>query len=550
MSRSQGIGWAVALWLLASTAQGQGVRPLAVEPADLTNRKDLVGKEVVVDDRGGFQYHNENRAFDAINLRRAPDVQFKLPQRLWLKSSPPSSAVKVQGVLRHDANGWWVAVTSYEPLPTDIDRLGRAVAQLGRTDTEGREAWARWGLRRAEEFGKLARQREPNKPTGEEALLARSREILADIIRQEGDRPPVKDADKYWLALAQRARGDALAEPEPSSQAHRGFRAALAATSTADGLAQLVSKIEAFFPSAPKPTANAPDLAKWEKAYNANPADGYRAADPATRLALDHRLWADATQKRLQKRAADDPKSILSLAEDASRLLPDRPQFAAGLVEKGLSDAEGDVGKLRQAEVDSLAATYRDQLHQPERAIALYKAWLDDQKERRLSPRDAEGRIALADQYKTLLDDRSTAVTLLRDAWKIDPGSREVADAFRRYGFKKENERWVELARPKSADVAAAAEKVADASLPDLPAAAPGRSATDSLLNLTADAVRTRMNGKPDRKVLVATQGQVIEQWIYVLPKQFVYINFVRQPTDPRLHVVSRYSVPRLPRGR
>ena len=87
---------------------------------------------------------------------------------------------------------------------------------------------------------------------------------------------------------------------------------------------------------------------------------------------------------------------------------------------------------------------YRVTLQQPEKARALYRSWLDEQKNRRLSPRDAEGRIALAEQYEALLDDRATALSLLRDAWKIDPESREVADAFRRQGFRKVNNEWVE----------------------------------------------------------------------------------------------------------
>ena len=536
------VGLAVAGWLLAlaTLASGQGALPAVVEPDALTKRQDLVGKEVLIDDRGGFQYHGETRSFDEINLRRAPEVQFKLPKRLWLKSSPTAAAVKVRGTLHHDARGWWVDVVSYEALPTDIDRLNRAVSQLGRSDLDGREAWARWGLRRADEFSKLARQRDPNKPSAENPLRARAREILADVVRQQGDRPPAKDAADHWLALARRARADSLAEPEPSAQAHRACRALLAATTTAEGLSALVAKIEAFFPNSAKPTGALADWARWEKAYAAQPADGYRAADPETRLALDHRLWADATQKLLTARAADDPKSTLSVAEDAARQLPDRPEFAAGLVERGLSDATHDVGRLRQSEVDALATTYRDQLHQPERATALYKSWLDDQKDHRLSPRDAEGRIALADQYQSLLNDRATAVTLLRAAWKIDPGSREVADALRRYGLKRTQDDWVELSRSKGPE--------ADAPHGEPPPNEPKRATTDSLLNLGPDEVRIRMSGKPDRKVLVASQGQVTEQWIYVLPKQWIYVNFVRKATDSRLHVVSRYAVTRTTR--
>src|SRR5207245_585722 len=156
-----------------------------------------------------------------------------------------------------------------------------------------------------------------------------------------------------------------------------------------------------------------------------------------------------------------------------------------------------DVGALRQSEVDALAKVYRDRLHQPERAQALYRAWLDDQRNRRLSPRDAEGRIALAEQYENLLDDRTTAVALLRAAWSIDPQSREVADAFRSRGFRKLNGAWVEPG--KSSTVAAppaqpgladdgkggAAAVEIERAVVEVPA--PGRK--DSLLNATPEQV-------------------------------------------------------------
>src|SRR5439155_19577955 len=121
------------------------------------------------------------------------------------------------------------------------------------------------------------------------------------------------------------------------------------------------------------------------------------------------------------------PKSHLCLADEAGGLLPDRPRVASGLLDKGLNAAASDVGRLRLGEVEDLARTYTERLHQPERALALKRAWLDDQKVHRLSPRDAEGRLALAEQYETLLGNdpsgRAAAINLLREAWKIDPGS-------------------------------------------------------------------------------------------------------------------------------
>jgi len=551
VNRAFPIGLLAAAALLAApaAASGQGGKPVVVEPGDLTKRPDLIGKEVIVDDRGGFQYHNETRSFDEINLRRAPDVTFRLPKRLWVRQSPQGATVKVQGVLRRDGGGWWVDVTAYEALPSDLERLNRAVALLDKSDVEARSAWARWAVHRAEEFARLARRHDPARADKEDALLARAREVVGEVIRYQSEHPPARGQAAFWLDLASKARTEGVAEPEPSAQAHQGFRAALGSSKSADELDDLVKKIEAFFPDAPQAPTGPPDLAKWEKPYANAPADAYRSASDEGRKALDHRLWADATVQRLNRRAADDPKSVLGLAEEAARLLPDRPEVATSLFEKGLADATGDVGKLRQAEVAALATLYRDKLRQPERAAELYRAWLDDQKNHRLSPRDAEGRITLAEQYETLVDDPKTAESLLRDAWKIDPGSREVADAFRRRGFKKVNDEWVKIARAKGGE-----PKEPPAAGPDAPGPEPAPVAvvtppaaaapSDSLRNATPAEVVSRLNGKPNRRTRVVSRGLVTEQWVYVQPKQLLYVNFSRRPSDTRPHVVSYYSLP------
>src|SRR6185312_4280552 len=103
-----------------------------------------------------------------------------------------------------------------------------------------------------------------------------------------------------------------------------------------------------------------------------------------------------------------------------------------------------DLGKLRQRDVESLAKYYREKLHEPDQAVALTRAWLNDQRAHRIGRTDAEGRVALANQYETLLADRETAIALLREAWSIDPDSKEITEIFRRKGFRKVNGEWVD----------------------------------------------------------------------------------------------------------
>jgi hypothetical protein len=289
----------------------------------------------------------------------------------------------------------------------------------------------------------------------------------------------------------------------------------------------LVDDIEAFWPSAAKPTPDAE--ASWLDAYANDPAASYREAPPAARAALDHRLWADAFQHLLEDEAAEAPALALALADQAEARLADRPEVAARLLDRGLKAASADLGALRRREVLDLARAYRERLRQPERAQSLIRDWLDDQRTHRLSPTDAEGRVALAAQYHELLGDKTAAVDLLREAWKIDPGSKEVAAAFRAQGFRKVDDEWVEAPRPSG-----------DSD----PASHPSPPRDARLLGSTPREVRDRLGGKPDRVAFSASQGQVIEQWIYLGPRQNRYVNFLRSPGETQPRVVAYYSIP------
>ena len=243
------------------------------------------------------------------------------------------------------------------------------------------------------------------------------------------------------LELARQARSRNVPEPEPSALAHRAFQAQLAAARTVEELKALRERIESFLPDARKPGGGDVDLARWEAPYANDPAEAYRSAPEAVRAALDRRLWADTTQRLLEARMRAEPKKALALAEEADAQLPDRPAVVAGFFEEALAAATKDPGALRQADVEKLATLYREKLGKPDEARLLLRRWLDDQRLRRLSPTDAEGRVSLAGQYESMLGDRATAAELLRSAWKIDPQSKDVADAFRRRGFRKVNDR-------------------------------------------------------------------------------------------------------------
>ncbi len=244
--------------------------------------------------------------------------------------------------------------------------------------------------------------------------------------------------------MAKDAKARQIPDPEPSALAHRAFQSMLATATTVSDLKSLIQEIESFFPaSRTDPAAAGANLARWEKPYANDPASAYRTAATDVRRALDRRLWADATERLLGLQASENLRAALDASDQAAAILPDRPEVAARLTRAGLDKARQNLAHMRLDEVKAMAGVYRERLRQPNESLNLLRDWLKIRQDR-LSATDAEGPLGLATLYEELLDDRATAIDLLRKAWKIDPNSKEIAEAFRIRGFRKAKNDWIE----------------------------------------------------------------------------------------------------------
>lgn len=509
--------FATSVMVVLSASQYARSAPLIVEASELTKRPDLIGKELLIDDRFSLFVFHKGKGYDEVVLRRAEGVTFRLAQNLRPAQAPRPAAVRVQGVLEKRAGQLVMDVIAMELLPPDLERLENSVNGLNSGDFEKRNAWGRWGLARAEAFS-------------DDPLRAKARQVLADALWIESNKQQSSDGDraKRWLALADRGRKETAAEPVPSAIAHRAFRIRLAAVTKASELSDLAKEVQAFFPDASKPVG--PESVS-ERLAESEVAVTYKSSSAEKRKELDRALLADVQQAWIEQDFKETPALGLELAERAKTLLPDRPALAAKLKSEGLAAAASSVGKLSRREVEDLAARYRDEMGQPQQARDLLRKWLDDRRDNRLSPTDSDGRVQLALLYDKLLDDRGMAVQLLRAALVIDPQSKEVADTFRRFGFRKVDETWVESAtsKPQSAD------------FPE-PAAGAGNALVSK--GMTREQVKTRLGGKPDSVSRVATQGEILEQWIYKGAKETQIVNFRRGLDRPEPRVVNYFNLP------
>jgi hypothetical protein len=492
-----------------------------VEAGELDRRTDLIGHVVEVDDHVSYYVTRPGAEDDELQLKRTA-VTFQVPRRLRPREAPRLASVVVRGEFKREGSRLTCAVTGIAVVASDRERLDRAIADLAPKDFESRRAWAAWAERRARDFK-------------DNALLKRARAIEGDALRINADMKRLAvDAPQEWLAMAKDARARQIPEPGPSALAHRAFRPRLAAAKSTANLKSLIQEIEGFFPGVEADRASGvANLARWEKPYGDDPAAAYRLATPDVRKAFDRRLWADATARLLELQAGQNVQSALGASDQAAVLLPERPELAARLTRSGLEQARKTLAEMRLDEVKAMAQVYRERMHQPNEALNFLRDWLKI-KHDRLSNTDAAGPLGLAALYEELLEDRATAVELLRKAWKIDPSSKEIAEAFRVRGYRKLKDDWIE----------AVPEQAGKANGPTA-GASPGGAGSPGLVGLSAEEVGARIGGKPDRVSYIGSKGQIIEQWIYYLDtKQVRYVNLLRRPGELKPHVVADYSLP------
>ena len=162
------------------------------------------------------------------------------------------------------------------------------------------------------------------------------------------------------------------------------------------------------------------------------------------------------------------------------------------------------------------------------------REWLEIRRNR-LSDTDALAHLTLAGLYEEMIGDTVTAVELLRKAWRIDPKSKEIAEAFRIRGYRKVRNEWVESTRAGGDEPAVAGRGEA------------GRS--KGLTGLTPEEVRERMGGKPNQVCYLGSQGQLIEQWIYLDTQGVRYVNLLHSPGELKPRVVAFYTLPSKVKG-
>jgi hypothetical protein len=500
----------LSLWLLAAASD---VAEEVVWVTEIDSTPSLVGKDVVLEGRflGVFgatrdQIRLKNLNPDRVELRLDRDTDRKFPSALRF--------IRVEGRLSESGGKLLLVVKMWSKITaTDEDRYRDSARRIRDDD---HQAWYELGRRtqRLAEF------------YGEDSLKALASEArIRGFHAEEVVLRPTQPAE--LLALADRVAEVGLDAEEARRMRHKALRWKLdslirgesAKPAQWSGLADSVAEL---LPGARTPLTVADS--KIVQQYRNKPVDVYDAT-PKARDACDRELWTDAMVRQMTAKAAEPEADLAGLASQANKFLPDRPEIGRQFLQQWAErEAARVTTPLPAAQVRKLAETFRVDLGDPKRGYEVLRQWLDARR-KKLSARDADGRVRLAKDYRAELKDDETAVALLLEAVQIEADLPEAATELGRLGFAKSPTGWV-----RSNDPSAAAPANAGSRLPEK--------------NMTFEQVRNIMGDpRPADRARYAFRRNgkltVTEQWIYRGPPDLCVTFVIMPDNDARVIAIN-----------
>lgn len=531
--------------LLAQTAK-IAPRALPKVSPDQLHKPEWLNKTVEIEDRiSDFRKHGGK--IDEIAIKGTP-IPLKLAGPMRLDRPSPMPRGRFQGRVIKVGNLFQFMVMNMELLPSEREELASKVAAVPAGDAQKRLELASW----ADAIGTRY---------ADQGLRESARKLRSEAFKILGMKEDDPGTSPGSTAIA--AANDASkAGTDPAivrSLAHLGLEKAVSGTNDQAGLERLTRDIVGLLPDAAKPReGKISDQIAGR--YKADPLNAYIEAGEEDRQLLDRDLLARAMEKGLLIAADNQPEQLEGMVDVAKRNFPDRPAMADSVRDRGLLALVDKAKTLRRDDLIKLVAQVRDTFGQAELAQKLAREWLASRQAENLAPNDAEGRLALAKDYLSMLGDKRTAAALLREALSIDPDHAASATELTSLGWKKDGDRWVDPDEPDPNQ--STAEGKFPAPQPNLPGGklansggevpAPPRPSQppatgadpETLVGVSQAQIQAKF-GIPDRKVRALTQGLLTEQWIYETPSSNQIVQFVRRSVRSEPAVKAVYLVPK-----
>lgn len=406
--------------------------------------------------------------FRKCSLSFVADEGVSLPSKV-----PDSEVVQVSGRLQQHRGKLMFLVTGVKPLRSDLSRFRADRLELNDRDLKGWYALAGSVHQRGEFYE-------------DEELIAFGREILGRALRIELSLLK-KDDPQAIRQLAEKSRKLGLGDRAHLELIHRAL---WVERQTELDSTKLLGLIRRDLPGSQ--TRLNPPQPKLAEGYLQNPYVVYEQATDSDRRKLERIFWVDVWLKKLERSADPIGKDGNQIADQIDSLAPEMHDRAEEYRDRWLAYLSSRLDSSTREEVLELAELYR-QRNQPDKTQEVLRSWIrtHELKWRKEGPL---GLVRLAEEYLELLEDRPTAVLLLRQAYLASGNSPEIGERLKSLGVQ------VGGSVP-------AGNQPADSDAPEQ----------------VQSPIRVGMNreqvlhvlGKPDRTSRVASSSELTEIWTY-----------------------------------
>ena len=511
-------------------------KTLSKVSSDQIHKPEWLNKEIEIEDRIS-EFLKHGTKYSEIRLKGTP-VPVTLPPQLRLDRPSPMPRGRFTGRVIKIGNFYQFMVTTMELLPSEREELAQKVAELSPTNAQKRLELASW----AESLA--TRYKDASLKQSVSQLRSEAYRILGTQEDQPGT-PPGSSA-------IEAARDAKKAGSDPviiHGLAHLGLRKAFAKLEDQAGLETLSKEAAELLPDS---TRRQLGELKPETidSYRKDPLKIYLEASSADRRLLDRLMMVETLEKGLMVAVVNHPDKIESFMKTAQNAIPEKPELANSIRDRGLLKLVETSDKLRRDDLIKLVNQVRDKFGQAELARKLAKKWLDSRQATQLAEGDTEGRFSLAQDYLALLGDKRSAATLLRECLTLDPDMKKAADLLAELGWKKDGDRWIDPDESSSSSPVASAGTAPKPGeeTPRLPGGRvtepPPASSGDpqSLVGLTQAQITSKF-GMPEHKSRMLTQGQLHEQWYFDTPGGRQVVQFVKKSVRSEPTVKAIYQL-------
>ena len=397
----------------------------------------------------------------------------KLPKRI-----SKSQCIEVRGNMAFVRGKMVFVVEQWTVLSGDEVRIQQQLRRIAPTDYQAMYSLGRWTTRRAEFYS-------------DEELA----DLAVTIVRKgvASERRQLKRNDAAQLyKLAERIQGFNLGEDLRLEVVHealwveRRSRRPLLALSQA--IVERLTGAERHL---------RPPQPKLQARYLRDPISVYAMTAADERKKLHRILFYDVQREMIESQAKPDRSNGKQIARELDARVPELYALAETYRDAEMNFRLQRIAAAGRNEMLELSDEFR-QRKQPEKSREVMLTWIRGREPewRKAGP---AGLIRLADEYWQLLEDRPTAVTLLKQAYDKTNGAAEVEQKLNDLGWFRHGEQWKATPGKPSTPGSESAGK-SQSKLP--------------LVGMTRQQV-IEVWGEPAARVRIVTAGEINEIWHY-----------------------------------